>query len=176
MIVNSKEMLEQARLGKYAIPHFNINNLEWTKYILEQCELDHSPVILGVSEGAAKYMGGLEVVSFMVYGLVKSLKITVPVVLHIDHGTYEGCLTAIACGFSSIMFDGSKLPLKENLAKTTTLVNLAHAKGITIEAEIGSIRADGLADSSAYATVDDAMALSYTGIDSLAPALGSVHG
>ena len=179
MLVNTKEILEDAKAHHYAIPHFNINNLEWTKYILEECQELNNPVILGVSLGAAKYMGGFYAVASMVKGLIKDLNITIPVVLHVDHGTYEGCLEAIEAGFSSVMFDGSKLSLEENIEKTKEIVALAHAKNITVEAEIGHIggEEDGVADELAYAKVEDAVMLAKeTGIDLLAPALGSVHG
>ncbi len=179
MLVNTKQILEDAKAHHYAIPHFNINNLEWTKYILEECQELNNPVILGVSLGAAKYMGGFYAVASMVKGLIKDLNITIPVVLHVDHGTYEGCLEAIEAGFSSVMFDGSKLSLEENIEKTKEIVALAHAKNITVEAEIGHIggEEDGVADELAYAKVEDAVMLAKeTGIDLLAPALGSVHG
>ncbi len=179
MLVNTKQILEDAKAHHYAIPHFNINNLEWTKYILEECQELNNPVILGVSLGAAKYMGGFYAVASMVKGLIKDLNITIPVVLHVDHGTYEGCLEAIEAGFSSVMFDGSKLSLEENIEKTKEIVALAHAKNITVEAEIGHIggEEDGVADELAYAKVEDAFMLAKeTGIDLLAPALGSVHG
>ena len=179
MLVNTKEILEDAQVHHYAIPHFNINNLEWTKYILEECQALNNPVILGVSEGAAKYMGGFYAVASMVKGLLTDLNITIPVALHVDHGTFEGCKRAIEVGFSSVMFDGSKLPLEENIAKTKEIVALAHSKNITVEAEIGHIGGseDGVADELAYAKVEDAVMLAQkTGIDSLAPALGSVHG
>ena len=179
MLVNTKEILEDAKVHHYAIPHFNINNLEWTKYILEECQALNNPVILGVSEGAAKYMGGFYAVASMVKGLLTDLNITIPVALHVDHGTFEGCKRAIEVGFSSVMFDGSKLPLEENIAKTKEIVALAHSKNITVEAEIGHIGGseDGVADELAYAKVEDAVMLAQkTGIDSLAPALGSVHG
>ena len=179
MLVNTKEILEDAKVHHYAIPHLNINNLEWTKYILEECQALNNPVILGVSEGAAKYMGGFYAVASMVKGLLTDLNITIPVALHVDHGTFEGCKRAIEVGFSSVMFDGSKLPLEENIAKTKEIVALAHSKNITVEAEIGHIGGseDGVADELAYAKVEDAVMLAQkTGIDSLAPALGSVHG
>ena len=179
MLENTKKILEDAKMHHYAIPHFNINNLEWTKYILEECQELNNPVILGVSEGASKYMGGFYAVAMMVKGLIKDLNITIPVVLHVDHGTYEGCKKAIEAGFSSVMFDGSKLSLEENIAKTKEIVALAHAKNITVEAEIGHIggEEDGVADTLAYAKVEDAVRLAKeTEIDLLAPALGSVHG
>lgn len=179
MLVNMKEMLEKAKNGKYAVAHFNINNLEWTRFILEACEENRSPVILGVSEGAIKYMGGYSVVSFLVYGLVKELEITIPVALHLDHGSsLESCKNAIDVGFTSVMIDGSKYPLEENIKMTSEVVAYAHEKNVTVEAEVGAIggEEDGVANEGLYATVDDAIALAKTGIDFLAPALGSVHG
>ena len=179
MLVNTKDMLNDAKKHHYAIPHFNINNLEWTKYILEECQALNNPVILGVSEGAMKYMGGFYAIACMVKGLLSDLNITIPVALHVDHGTYEGCQKAISAGFTSVMFDGSKLSLEENIQKTKEIVQLAHSKNITVEAEIGHIggEEDGVADSLAYAKVEDAVKLAEeTGIDLLAPALGSVHG
>ena len=179
MLANMKEMLEKAKEGKYAVAHFNINNLEWTRFILEACEENKSPVILGVSEGATKYMGGFPVVSFIVYGLVKELGITVPVALHLDHGSsFETCQKAIDSGFTSVMIDGSKYQLEENLKITSEVVNYAHEREVSVEAEIGCIggEEDGVANEVLYATVEDSVALSKTGIDFLAPALGSVHG
>ena len=180
MLVNSKDMLIRAKEEKYAVPHFNINNLEWTRFILEECEACKSPVILGVSEGAAKYMGGLKVVSNMVNALDESLKITVPVALHLDHGSsFETCKEAIDAGFTSVMIDASKYSLQENIEITKQVVAYAKNKNVTVEAEIGHVggEEDGVADELAYAKVEDAcMLASETGIDSLAPALGSVHG
>ena len=179
MLVNMKEMLEKAKKGKYAIAHFNINNLEWTRFILEACEKNNSPVILGVSEGAIQYMGGYSIVSFLVYGLVKELNIKVPVALHLDHGSsFETCKKAIDVGFTSVMIDGSKYPIDQNIEITKRVVEYAHPKNVTVEAEVGSIggEEDGVANVSMYATVEDAVALTKTGIDFLAPALGSVHG
>jgi fructose-1,6-bisphosphate aldolase class II len=178
-IVNSKEMLENAKLSHYAVPHFNINNLEWTRFILEACEEEKSPVILGVSEGAIKYMGGVKVVSDMVKNLVESLNITIPVCLHLDHGSsVTSCIEAIEAGFTSVMIDASKYSLEENIELTTKVVEYAHQKNITVEAEIGHVggEEDGVADELAYAKVEDAIKLAQTGIDSIAPALGSVHG
>ena len=139
MLVSAKEMLTAAREGHYAVGQFNINNLEWTKAILLTAEELRSPVILGVSEGAAKYMCGFKTVAAMVSAMVESLKITVPVALHLDHGTYEGALACIEAGFSSIMFDGSHYPIEENIAKTKELIKLAEEKGISLEAEVGAI-------------------------------------
>ena len=139
MLVNATEMLIKARDGHYGVPQFNINNLEWTKAVLTACEEMKSPVILGVSEGAGKYMTGFKTVAAMVDAMVDSMGITVPVALHLDHGTYEGCKACVEAGFSSIMFDGSHYSIEENVAKTKELVALAHSKGLSIEAEVGSI-------------------------------------
>ncbi len=180
MLVNSKKMLEDAKEGHYAIPHFNINNLEWTRFILEECEKEKSPVILGVSEGASKYMGGFKVVSNMVKDLDEALSITVPVCLHLDHGSsVASCKEAVDSGFTSVMIDASKYMLQENIEMTKEVVAYAHERNVTVEAEIGHIggEEDGIADELAYAKVEDACLLaSETGIDTLAPALGSVHG
>lgn len=180
MIVNSKEILEKAKMGGYAIPQFNINNLEWTRFILEECNENKSPVILGVSEGAAKYMGGFNVVSTMVKELDKSLDIKVPVVIHLDHGSsVESCINAMDNGFTSVMIDASKYSLEENIRMTKEVVEYAHQRNITVEAEIGRVggEEDGVADLLAYAKVEDAVKLaSETEIDTIAPALGSVHG
>ncbi|MCI9233282.1 MAG: class II fructose-1,6-bisphosphate aldolase [Bacilli bacterium] len=179
MLVNMKKMLEDAKDRNYAVAHFNINNLEWTRFILETCEENESPVILGVSEGAIKYMGGYSVVSSLVYGLVKELNIKIPVALHLDHGSsVESCKKAIDAGFTSVMIDGSKYSLEENIAMTKEVLAYAHPKNVTVEAEIGAIggEEDGVANEVLYATVEDAILLSETGIDFLAPALGSVHG
>ena len=139
MLVNATEMLIKARDGHYGVPQFNINNLEWTKAVLTACEEMKSPVILGVSEGAGKYMTGFKTVTAMVDAMVDSMGITVPVALHLDHGTYEGCKACVEAGFSSIMFDGSHYSIEENVEKTKELVALAHSKGMSIEAEVGSI-------------------------------------
>lgn len=180
MLINTKEMLEKARINKYAIPHFNINNLEWTRFILEECEKNNSPVILGVSEGASKYMGGFNVVSAMVKELDKSLKITVPVALHLDHGSsVESCIEAINNEFTSVMIDASKYDLETNIKMTQEVVEYAKKYNVTVEAEIGHIGGteDGISSELAYAKVEDAVKLyQETNIDSIAPALGSVHG
>ena len=180
MLVNSKEVLEKAKEGKYAVPHFNINNLEWTRFILEECEKEKSPVILGVSEGAKKYMVGFHTVTEMVKAMVEELQITVPVVLHLDHGSsVASCKEAIDAGFASVMIDASKYSVEENIQMTKEVVEYAHQKNVTVEAEIGHVggEEDGVADELAYAKVEDAVRLAKeTGIDSLAPALGSVHG
>lgn len=180
MLVNSKEILLEAKKGHYAIPHFNINNLEWAKYILEEMEHLQKPVILGVSEGACKYMGGFDVIVGMVKGLIKDLNITIPVCLHVDHGTsFETCKKAIDAGFTSVMIDASKLPLEENIRVTKEVVDYAHSRGVTVEAEIGHIGGteDNISSTSNNARLDECIALvKETNIDSLAPALGSVHG
>ena len=175
-----KEMLNKAKIEKYAVPHFNINNLEWTRFILEECENLKSPVILGVSEGAAKYMGGFLTVSNLVKGLIIDLGITVPVALHLDHGSsFEKCKEAIDSGFTSVMIDASKYDLDTNIKITKEVVLYAHNKGATVEAEIGAIggEEDGISNQLMYAKVIDAIKLvDETNVDFLAPALGSVHG
>lgn len=180
MLVNMKEMLNKADISKYAVAHFNINNLEWTRFILETCQELNTPVILGVSEGAIKYMGGFYTVHNLVEGLVKDLHIRIPVALHLDHGSsYDSCVLAIDNGFTSVMIDASKYTLKENIEITAKVVKYAHSKNVTVEAEVGAIggEEDGIANELAYARVEDAIQLvKETGIDFLAPALGSVHG
>lgn len=175
-----KRSIRKAKEGKYAVPHFNINNLEWTRFILEECEKKKSPVILGVSEGAKKYMVGFHTVTEMVKAMVEELQITVPVVLHLDHGSsVASCKEAIDAGFTSVMIDASKYSVEENIQMTKEVVEYAHQKNVTVEAEIGHVggEEDGVADELAYAKVEDAVRLAKeTGIDSLAPALGSVHG
>lgn len=178
MLVNMKEILEKAKKEKYAVPHLNINNLEWTKYILEECEENKSPVILGVSEGAAKYMGGYITVTNMVKGLLKDLNITIPVCLHLDHGsTVEACKKALTAGFSSVMIDGSKHDLDTNIKMVNEVNSLVENQ--SIEAEVGCIGGteDGVSNELAYAKVEDCVKLvAETQITCLAPALGSVHG
>lgn len=180
MIENAKKILEKAKTNKYAIPHFNINNLEWTRFILEECNNLNSPVIIGVSEGAAKYMGGYKTISNLVKNLVEYLNIEIPVIIHLDHGSsVEECKKAIDQGFTSVMFDGSKYSLVENINMTKEVVEYAKKYNVTVEAEIGHIggEEDGVADELAYANVNDAIKLyEETKIDFLAPALGSVHG
>ena len=180
MIVNAKKMLEDAKVNKYAVPHFNINNLEWTRYILEECNRLKSPVILGVSEGAIRYMGGYKVVANLVKNLDEELNIQIPVVIHLDHGSsVESCKKAVDAGFTSVMIDASKYSLEENIDMTKQVVEYARIKNITIEAEIGHIGGseDNMSSELAYAKVDDALSLhNETKIDFLAPALGSVHG
>ena len=180
MLVNMKDMLLKAKEEKYAVPHFNINNLEWTRFILEECENLKSPVILGVSEGAAKYMGGYNVVADMVKALVHSLNITVPVALHLDHGSnFENCKKALDAGFTSVMIDASKHELEENIKITKEVVEYAREFNATVEAEIGHIggEEDGVNGGILYADTNECIKLvSVTNIDALAPALGSVHG
>lgn len=178
MLVNATRMLKKAHEGHYAVGQFNINNLEWTKAILLTAEELKSPVILGVSEGAAKYMGGFEVVAAMVKAMDRSLGITVPVALHLDHGTYEGAKKCIEAGFTSIMFDGSHFPFEENLAKTTELVALAHDKGLSIEAEVGAIGGteDGVTADGEVADPAECKTIASLGVDFLAAGIGNIHG
>ena len=180
MLVNMKEMLNKAREEKYAVPQFNINNLEWTKYILQVSESLRSPLILGVSEGAAKYMGGYKTVANMVNGLMIDLNITIPVALHLDHGTtVESCKKAIDAGFTSVMIDGSSHPLLENIRLTSEVVNYAKERNVSVEAELGHIGGteDNIVADIAYAKLNDCIELvKATNVDFLAPALGSVHG
>ena len=180
MLVNFNEMLIKAKNEKFAVPQFNINNLEWTKYILEECNRLEVPVILGVSEGAAKYMGGFFVVTSMVKGLLKDLDIKIPVCIHLDHGkSKEACFKAIDAGFTSVMIDASSYGLEDNIKITKEVVDYAHSKGISVEAEVGHIGGteDNVISSISNATLEDCKNLyEKTGIDSLAPALGSVHG
>lgn len=180
MLVNSKEILEKAKQGNYAVPHFNINNLEWTRYILEEMQELNSGVILGVSEGAIKYMGGVNVVTNLVKSLIKDLNIQIDVVLHLDHGSsFEICQKCIDAGFTSVMIDASHYPLLKNIEITKKVVEYAHAKNVTVEAEIGQIGGteDGMEGKNYNAKLEDVIALvNSTHIDSVAPALGSVHG
>jgi fructose-1,6-bisphosphate aldolase class II len=180
MLVNGNKILQDAKVGKYAVPQFNINNLEWTKNILEECQNQNIAVILGVSEGAAKYMGGFKVVTAMVNALIEELNITIPVCLHLDHGTsFESCKKAIDAGFSSVMIDASKHELDENIRITKEVVDYAHERNVSVEAEVGHIGGteDNITASSTNATLEDCLTLvNGTNIDSLAPALGSVHG
>lgn len=178
MLVSAKEMLEKARDGHYAVGQFNINNLEWTKSVLLTAQELNSPVILGVSEGAGKYMTGYKTVVGMVNGMMEELKITVPVALHLDHGTYDGCLKCIDAGFSSIMFDGSHSPIAENIEKTTALVKICKEKGLSIEAEVGSIggEEDGVIGAGECADPNECKAIADLGIDFLAAGIGNIHG
>ena len=178
MLVSATEMLKKARDGHYAVGQFNINNLEWTKAVLLTAEELKSPVILGVSEGAGKYMTGFKTVAAMVKAMVETLNITVPVALHLDHGTYEGAKACVEAGFSSIMFDGSHYPIEENIAKTTELVALAHANGLSIEAEVGSIggEEDGVIGAGEVADPEECAKITSLGIDFLAAGIGNIHG
>ena len=178
MLVSAKEMLEKARAGKYAVGQFNINNLEWTKSILLTAQELNSPVILGVSEGAGKYMTGFKTVAAMVSAMIDELNITIPVALHLDHGTYEGCYKCIKAGFSSIMIDGSHYPIEENIEKTKELVKIAHAMGLSLEAEVGSIggEEDGVVGMGECADPNECKAIADLGIDFLAAGIGNIHG
>ncbi len=178
MLVSAKEMLDKAKAGHYAVGQFNINNLEWTKSVLLTAEECKSPVILGVSEGAGKYMTGFKTVAAMVKAMMEELGITVPVALHLDHGSYEGCLKCVEAGFSSIMFDGSHYPIEENVAKTTELVALAHKNGMSIEAEVGSIggEEDGVVGMGECADPDECKKIADLGVDMLAAGIGNIHG
>ncbi len=178
MLVSAKEMLQKAKAGQYAVGQFNINNLEWTKSVLLTAQELKSPVILGVSEGAGKYMAGYKTVVGMVNGMMEELNITVPVALHLDHGSYEGCIKCVEAGFSSIMFDGSHYPIDENVAKTTELVKIAHDKGMSIEAEVGSIggEEDGVVGTGECADADECKAIADLGVDMLAAGIGNIHG
>ncbi|MEA4134509.1 class II fructose-1,6-bisphosphate aldolase [Mycoplasma sp. 2704] len=178
-LVNAKDMLKRAKKGKYAVPHFNINNLEWTKAILTTCQEMNSPVILGVSEGALKYIGGYETVTGLVSGLIKDLKISIPVALHLDHGSFDACVKAIESdGFTSIMFDGSHLPFYENKELTQKLVYLAQSKNMTVEAEVGSIggEEDGVIGNGEIADIEEAKQLAAEKITVLAAGIGNIHG
>ncbi len=178
MLVSAKEMLQKAKAGKYAVGQFNINNLEWTKAILLTAQENNSPVILGVSEGAGKYMCGYKTVVGMVNGMLEELKITVPVALHLDHGSYEGAKKCIEAGFSSVMFDGSHYPIEENIAKTTELVKLTGEKGISLEAEVGAIggEEDGVVGSGECADPDECKEIADLGVTMLAAGIGNIHG
>ena len=178
MLVTAKDMLTKARANGYAVGQFNINNLEWTKSILLTAQEMNSPVILGVSEGAGKYMGGFKVVSAMVKALIEEQNITVPVALHLDHGTYEGCYKCIEAGFSSIMFDGSHYPIDENIAKTKELVAVTNEKGMSLEAEVGSIggEEDGVVGMGECADPNECKAIADLGVTMLAAGIGNIHG
>ena len=178
MLVSAKDMLQKAKAGHYAVGQFNINNLEWTKAILLTAQENNSPVILGVSEGAGKYMGGYKTIVGMVNGLLEELNITVPVALHLDHGSYEGCLKCIDAGFSSIMFDGSHYPIEENVAKTKELVAIVKEKGMSLEAEVGSIggEEDGVVGAGECADPVECKMVADLGIDFLAAGIGNIHG
>ena len=177
-LVSVKEMLEKALKGKYAVGQFNINNLEWTKAVLATAEELKSPVILGVSEGAGKYMTGFKTVADMVKAMIVGMNITVPVALHLDHGTYEGCYKCIEAGFSSIMFDGSHFAIEENIAKTKELVSVCNKKGLSIEAEVGSIggEEDGVVGLGECADPDECKKIADLGVTILAAGIGNIHG
>ena len=178
MLVSAAEMLKKAKAGHYAVGQFNINNLEWTKAILTAAEETKSPVILGVSEGAGKYMAGYKTVVGMVNGMLEEMKITVPVALHLDHGTYEGCQKCIEAGFSSIMFDGSHYPIEENVAKTKELAVIRKEKGMSLEAEVGSIggEEDGVVGAGECADPNECKMIADLGVDMLAAGIGNIHG
>lgn len=178
MLVSVKDMLNKARAEKYAVGQFNINNLEWTKAILLTAQENNSPVILGVSEGAAKYMAGFKTVVGMVNGMMEELNITVPVALHLDHGSFDGALKAMEAGFSSIMFDGSHYPIEENIAKTREMVKLTSEKGISLEAEVGSIggEEDGVVGAGEIADPNECKQIADLGVTILAAGIGNIHG
>ena len=178
MLVSAEKMLKDAVAGHYAVGQFNINNLEWTREVLLAAEEVKSPVILGVSEGAGKYMTGFKTVAAMVKAMIEELGITVPVALHLDHGTYEGCLKCIEAGFSSIMFDGSHYPIEENVAKTTELINICKEKGMSLEAEVGSIggEEDGVVGAGECADPNECKMIADLGVDMLAAGIGNIHG
>lgn len=178
MLVSAKDMLNKAKAGKYAVGQFNINNLEWTKAVLLTAEEMKSPVILGVSEGAGKYMCGYKTVAAMVKSMMEELNITVPVALHLDHGSYEGSMKCIEAGFSSIMFDGSHYPIDENIAKTQELVKLCNEKGLSLEAEVGSIggEEDGVIGTGEVADPKECKAIADLGVTMLAAGIGNIHG
>ncbi len=178
MLVSAKEMLTKAKAGKYAVGQFNINNLEWTKAILLTAQECNSPVILGVSEGAGKYMGGYKTIVGMVKGMIEELNITVPVALHLDHGSYEHAKKVIEAGFSSVMFDGSHYPIDENIEKTKEIIAIANAKGISVEAEVGSIggEEDGVVGGGEVADVNECKMIADLGVDMLAAGIGNIHG
>lgn len=178
MLVSAKQMLEKAREGKYAVGQFNINNLEWTKAVLLTAQENNSPVILGVSEGAGKYMGGYKTIVGMVNGLLEYYNITVPVALHLDHGSYQGVLDTIKAGFSSVMFDGSHYAIEENIQKTKELIDIANSKGISLEAEVGSIggEEDGVVGTGEVADPTECKAIADLGVTMLAAGIGNIHG
>ena len=177
-LVNAKEMLNKAREGKYAVGQLNINNLEWTKAILLTAQENNSPVILGVSEGAAKYMCGFKTIVGMVNGMLEELKITVPVALHLDHGSYQGAIDAMDAGFSSVMFDGSHYSIEENIVKTKEIINLAAAKNVSVEAEVGSIggEEDGVVGAGEIADPAECKQIAELGVTMLAAGIGNIHG
>ena len=178
MLVSAKEMIEKAHEGHYAIGAFNTNNLEWTKCILQAAEESKSPVIIQASEGAAKYMGGYKMVADMVKDLHDSMKITVPVALHLDHGTYDGAKACIEAGFTSVMFDGSHYPIEENVEKSKEIIELAHSKGVSVECEVGGIGGveDGVASNGELADPKECALVAGLGVDFLACGIGNIHG
>ncbi|MBQ7059210.1 MAG: class II fructose-1,6-bisphosphate aldolase [Firmicutes bacterium] len=178
MLVSATEMLNKAKAGHYAVGQFNINNLEWTKMVLQAAQENNSPVILGVSEGAGKYMTGFKTVAAMVSAMIDEMKITVPVALHLDHGTYEGAKKCIAAGFSSVMFDGSHYGIEENIQKTREIIELAHSLGISVEAEVGAIggEEDGVIGGGEVADPDECKMIADLGVDMLAAGIGNIHG
>lgn len=178
MLVSAKEMLDKAKAGHYAVGQFNINNLEWTKAVLATAQECNSPVILGVSEGAGKYMTGYKTVVGMVNGMMEELNITVPVALHLDHGSFEGCMKCIEAGFSSIMYDGSHSPIEENVANTKKLVEICREKGMSLEAEVGSIggEEDGVVGAGECADPEECKRIADLGVDMLAAGIGNIHG
>ena len=178
MLVSATEMLKKAKAGHYAVGQFNINNLEWTKSILATAQELNSPVILGVSEGAGKYMTGYKTVAAMVKAMIEEMNITVPVALHLDHGSYDGCMKCIEAGFSSIMFDGSHFPIEENVEKTKELVAIVNEKGMSLEAEVGAIggEEDGVVGKGECADPEECKRIADLGIDFLAAGIGNIHG
>ena len=178
MLVSAAEMLKKAKAGHYAVGQFNINNLEWTKMILQAAEENKSPVILGVSEGAGKYMTGFKTVAAMVSAMVEEMGITVPVALHLDHGSYEGAKKCIEAGFSSVMFDGSHYDIEENIQKTREIIELAHSQGISVEAEVGAIggEEDGVVGGGEVADPDECKRIADLGVTMLAAGIGNIHG
>ena len=178
MLVSATEMINKAHEGHYAIAQFNINNMEWIKAILLGCQAQQSPVILGVSEGAAKYMCGYKNAVDMVKNIIDFYNITVPVAIHLDHGTYEGAKKAIEAGFTSVMFDGSHYPIEENIEKSTEIINLAHGKGISVECEVGGIggEEDGVVSAGEVASPEEAKQIADLGVDFLAAGIGNIHG
>lgn len=178
MLVSAKDMLNKAKAGHYAVGQFNINNLEWTKAVLLTAQENNSPVILGVSEGAGKYMGGYKTIVGMVNGMLEELNITVPVALHLDHGSYDACYKCIEAGFSSVMFDGSHYAIEENVAKTTELVKVCADKGLSLEAEVGSIggEEDGVIGMGECADPNECKSIADLGVTMLAAGIGNIHG
>jgi len=178
MIVNAKEMLQKAANGKYAVPQININNLEWTKAVLTTAQELNSPMILGVTGGAAKYMVSFSTVAAMAREMDKSLGLTIPVAIHLDHGSYDQCIACVEAGFSSIMFDGSHYPFDENVAKTKEMIALAHKNGMSVEAEVGSIggEEDGVVGAGEIADAEECRIIAELGVDFLAAGIGNIHG